>query len=241
MKWLKTIYKFTPLRIEFLENRFLRITPRIDLNDPYDYYPFESDIAETRKLYKSFGITTEIAKEELSKSHLNGIGIISFTESIDNILMWSHYANSHKGMAIGFNPKHDFFKGLQRVRYTTQRPDLRKEFPNIVGVELFFKSEQWIYEKEWRLVESFNRAHCVLNAKTMELSDKIPIPSCFPNLAMLTVPEDAIESLTFGVNADKNAIEKIRNLIIENERLSHIKLQKIEMGMDKYELNIKDI
>lgn len=241
MKWLKTIYKFTPLRTEFLENRFLRITPRVDLNDPYDYYPFESDIEESRKLYESIGIKSNIPKEEISKSHLNGIGIISFTESIDNILMWSHYADSHKGMAIGFNPLHIFFKGLQRVRYTTQRPDLRKEFPKIVGVELFFKSEQWIYEKEWRIVESFNKASCVLNAKTKEISNKIPIPSCFPNLAMLIVPQDAIESITFGVNSDINKIEEIRALINSDEKLSHIKLQKIEMGMDKYELNIIEI
>lgn len=81
----------------------------------------------------------------------------------------------------------------------------------------------------------------MLNAITKETTNRIPIPSCFPNLAMLIIPEDAIESLTFGVNSDNIQIEEIRKLIAENDKLSHIKLQKIEMGIDKYELNIKEI
>lgn len=241
MKWLKTIYKFTPFRSDFLENRFLRITPRVDLNDPYDYYPFESDIEQRIEEHKSYGLTNEISKEEISEGHLNGIGIISFTESIDNILMWSHYADSHKGMAIGFDPKHIFFKDLQRVRYTTQRPDLRKEFPNIVGVELFFKSEQWIYEKEWRLVKSIVQADCTINAISKESTLRKLIPFSYPNLAMIIVPEDAIKSVCFGVNADNLQIAAVRKIISEMKNLSHIQLQKIEMGVDKYELNIIDI
>ncbi len=37
------------------------------------------------------------------------IGILCFTEKNDNLLMWSHYANSHKGFVLEFYPEHQFF------------------------------------------------------------------------------------------------------------------------------------
>ncbi|EPJ44297.1 MAG: hypothetical protein OFPII_35920 [Osedax symbiont Rs1] len=40
-------------------------------------------------------------------------GILSMTERIDNLLMWSHYADSHTGFVIGFDPSHDFFDGTK--------------------------------------------------------------------------------------------------------------------------------
>lgn len=35
------------------------------------------------------------------KSGLNEHGICSFSENISNILLWSHYADNHKGVAVG--------------------------------------------------------------------------------------------------------------------------------------------
>src|ERR1017187_10535113 len=42
-------------------------------------------------------------KEELVHSVKKANGIFSVTPINNNILMWSHYANSHKGLCIGFD------------------------------------------------------------------------------------------------------------------------------------------
>lgn len=36
------------------------------------------------------------------------IGVLCLTEKKDNLLMWSHYANSHKGFCIKFDASHEF-------------------------------------------------------------------------------------------------------------------------------------
>lgn len=227
-----------PLRKEFLSNRYLRITYRTELNDPYDYHPFRSDIEEHKERYNALTNGSYVPSDRhLIDNHLNGIGVISFTEAIDNITMWSHYADEHRGIAIGFNPKHSFFNDLQRVRYTRQRPSLRKEFPNIMGTELFFKSDEWAYEKEWRLALSFTKADVLVDKITKEESTQIPIPSIGNNLAMVEVPADAIQSITFGALVKEKEISIFLDALAKDGQLSHISLERISLHIDRYEVN----
>lgn len=260
MKWIKSIYKLTPFRPEFLSNRLLRITPRTDLNDPYDFYPFQSDIEEMQLAYKRFGIGDHNPPvQQIVDNHL-AVGVISFTEAIDNIIMWSHYADAHKGMAIGFDPKHEFFKELERIRYTTQRPNLRKEFSTFWGPELFFKSDQWIYEKEWRIIKSFSDAYYAYGLKNKNIQDiksknyfqtafefsmNLDFPDKFEKdesvFAMLDVPAEAIQSFTFGERVTKDQIAHFIVLLKTEKDLSHVVCYRTVLNPDKYELEFQEI
>ena len=40
---------------------------------------------------------------------INNIGIFSLSKVPDNILMWSHYADSHKGIVLEFDSNHAYF------------------------------------------------------------------------------------------------------------------------------------
>lgn len=261
MKFMNTIYKLTPFRPEFLSNRLLRITPREDLNDPYDFYPFQSDIEEMQLAYKRFGkVDNSPETQDIIDEHLINTGVISFTEAIDNILMWSHYADAHRGMAIGFNPKHPFFSDIQRMRYTTQRTNLREEFPNIMGVELFFKSDQWMYEKEWRLTKQFSQSsHAfgltqkniqnIENINYFQIAFKYSMNRDFPDkfnedesvFAMLEIPADAIQSFTFGARVTKEQIEDFIVLLKKEKNLSHVVCYQTVLNTDKYELDFKEV
>lgn len=42
--------------------------------------------------------------------YARNFGILSLTEAPDNLLMWAHYADSHRGVVIGFDESHAFFK-----------------------------------------------------------------------------------------------------------------------------------
>jgi hypothetical protein len=96
------------------------------------------------------------------------VGILSLTAHRDNVVMWSHYSNSHKGYCIGFNSKilfnnPDHFGCGGQVIYA-------KEFPEILPTEdlvqqmvkqTYIKSDMWEYEKEYRL-SKFNGANLTI-------------------------------------------------------------------------------
>lgn len=74
-------------------------------------------------------------------------------------LMWSHYADSNKGCAIGVDVRHKSFERArlnERVNYATQRPErawdrqgtlLWEEMKRLTRT----KSKVWAYEREYRL------------------------------------------------------------------------------------------
>ena len=79
-----------------------------------------------------------------------------FSERRDSLLMWAHYADSHKGICLQFKydsaklPAGSLFK---KMHYSTHYPKL--DAARIVELEqtlLLTKSTDWMYEKEWRFV-----------------------------------------------------------------------------------------
>lgn len=90
------------------------------------------------------------------------IGVACFSEDNDNILMWSHYTNSHQGFCLEFDTNCAPFKptktkNLLKVNYSESNsyPALSlKDIPNnldLINTQLGTKSLHWKYENEWRL------------------------------------------------------------------------------------------
>jgi hypothetical protein len=94
--------------------------------------------------------------KEFCKVYKN-VGVLCLTTKRDNVLMWSHYADHHRG----FNLKFDIRPGVSpiAIRYeqslTPRR--LREIFVDtsngFVPIE-YSKHEDWKYEDEWRLAVS---------------------------------------------------------------------------------------
>lgn len=65
--------------------------------------------------------------------------------------MWSHYADKHKGISLGFDVAEEI---VTPVHYQQVRPtiDLSRR-PSEADLQplLFLKSEDWGYEEEWRV------------------------------------------------------------------------------------------
>lgn len=93
-------------------------------------------------------------------------GVCCFSEKKNNILMWSHYANRHKGICIGFNYKKlvdmlIHFNVKNNVLTYINKVIYKKYYPSLSGYKndemidlLFIKSSNWKYEKEWRIIYS---------------------------------------------------------------------------------------
>jgi prenyltransferase beta subunit len=119
------------------------------------------------------------------------IGILCLTEKKDNLLMWSHYANSHKGFVLEFNTEHCYFdqrkknlqlaEHLKKVRYTFNRPEFvlfdtalltKENMDNWINNFIWVKSDHWSYEEEWRITTTF-RGCKKLRVKKLRLRVKI--------------------------------------------------------------------
>ena len=86
----------------------------------------------------------------------NYLGVIPFSKRWDNILMWSHYANHHKGFCTGFNHEKfissGLFKHLIKVKYSNKFSNLNPLKDGIYKAKksIDVKSKDWHYEKEYR-------------------------------------------------------------------------------------------
>lgn len=94
-------------------------------------------------------------------------GVVCFNNNPLNLLMWSHYTDSHKGFSIEFKfPKSKIFMPLP-ITYTDTYPIIttdwdKSEFDNppksqaeFIQKGLLTKSNDWSYEKEFRLINHF--------------------------------------------------------------------------------------
>ncbi len=181
------LYKYRTLdeySEKILLNNEIYIPSPLEFNDPFDC-KFNYDIntsvkylrKQLREQYPSFSneqlneavewqISLETHKDptqwkevktQSMNNLLNRVGVYCLSETNDNILMWSHYSNGHKGFCLEFN-LNSYLSRAMKVKYQKKYPAL--EFTGnedqdkiFFDALLFTKSDFWCYEKEWRVIE----------------------------------------------------------------------------------------
>ncbi|MBJ8407489.1 DUF2971 domain-containing protein [Citrobacter cronae] len=115
------LYKYMTLRDGFFSNPMIRATPAKLLNDPFegcftvhqvrdaeynhiDYYRQQGQVV--REYLDEYQIKESMG---ILQSDIEEVGIISFTESYNNTLMWAHYGDEHKGVVVEFDFNEPFF------------------------------------------------------------------------------------------------------------------------------------
>lgn len=101
-------------------------------------------------------------QSQLVQEGTRRIGIFSLSEVNNDILMWSHYADSHRGICLEFSEmdvgdyhKVDYVNSVPRFNPLSEfRRDDGTDSP--VEQVVLSKWEHWSYEKEWRIL-SFDR------------------------------------------------------------------------------------
>lgn len=189
--WERFLYKYKNCDEGHLRNLLVDscfyMASRHQLNDPFDVRSvldfIEGGInrpAYLKKLFSQFKPKykerIEISKrlssprriEEIIKTHLNeaidSTGVHSFATSPKNLLLWSHYADSHRGVCLIYETAKDldtFVKALP-VEYSKYFPVI-KYTPDIAGdlirKAFLTKAHEWEYEKERRIFESKRAGH----------------------------------------------------------------------------------
>lgn len=207
------LYKYATLNSEYtianvLESKFWFNTP-ILFNDPFDIYPiYNLDNAEKEILLQIFEQadldrkqTSKFSNFELSElmrwqdkmlGDNSRYGVTCFSILKDNIIMWSHYADSHKGICLGFDINDgdciDSFLDKSRnaesgkligevfpIIYKDKSSRPRSKFDNGKQFEIYkTKYKQWLAEKEVRVMLRAERKYtfpCLLYYKTEKLKE----------------------------------------------------------------------
>ena len=133
--------------LKVIADQRLKVSMLNDLNDPFELNAVELSNKQFRKEYKA-------VKHEMSERY----GILCFSRLWKSPLLWSHYANRHKGVALEFEILDSV---ALSVKYRTNRYVLNYEMHNgqalrfdkkdIEGIWLT-KYKQWKYEDEVRVI-----------------------------------------------------------------------------------------
>lgn len=128
-----------------LKNKRIKVSTLNTLNDPFELMPYRRYEFKERQPYN------KVFREILKKWSL-----LCFSQDWSETLLWSHYADKHKGIAIGFEILQD---AVLKVDYN---PDpIRKQIGLTSGSKtnekLFLdlakvKYKKWEYENEYRIL-----------------------------------------------------------------------------------------
>lgn len=168
-----------------------------------DYFSTENDEC-SGEVYKALRFT-KVIDEEVTSVFKRGVWCLS--SKFNSPLMWSHYANNHKGFCIEYDMsdvdegsiKKVIYGGSRKLKVSTisewiNSGIMPKEMEDVC---LLTKSSEWSYESEWRLFS------------TIGLGDIEP----------------AIKSVIFGMNCKDSTIATVINCFSNYRR--KIKFWKI--------------
>jgi len=229
------------LREIIVENKIYFTSP-FDFNDPFDCRP-RFMVGVTRKeIQKTKAIAVEIlgeytalnrkSRKAVAEFVLNGFGpnqiekefqralgnrgVYCLTSKQDNLLMWSHYGDKHRGVCIEFStePLGSFFSHAKPIRYTNDYPIIRgyagEEDWGSSGV--LTKSLDWEYEQEWRLLANLT--------------------------GHLVFPSELLIGIIFGCRTIDKNIGLVKDWIAE--RGKPVKLKKANMNNKQFKVDIAD-
>ena len=149
-------------------------------------------------------------------------GVLSLSERWNSILMWSHYADFHKGYCVGFweeKLRNTFIATGGRVMYP-----LENNFPRLSPIGNFLenmiqeshvKSSDWKYEQEYRLAKVFYPEVPTTEDRIQE----------FPN--------DFISEIIIGISAS----EKARTELIEIGKTKGVEVYQSIKRPFKFEMD----
>jgi hypothetical protein len=181
------------------------------LNDPFDCKvninkAFNNAIAQSVGTNKEnlLGINKIATLFDKIERDILRIGVCSFSLELENSILWSHYADGHRGICLtyqfpesfidynsnkilgidkveyGSNPLTDWFKNLDNVSGNDLGPELIKKI-------LTIKDECWSHEKEIRIIREI--------------------------VGNLEIDRDFLCQVCFGLNSSKDDITLIKRLI----------------------------
>lgn len=173
------------------------------------------------------------------------IGILCFSKINNNLLMWSHYSDSHRGIVLEFDESHPFFRQIDNpsitsiieIDYTDKRPEivfdkfeLTLEESLEYAKKIFFtKAVQWSYEEEFRLVKP------IIGKEKLGNLDRNGF-----DIFVMDFPEECLTGMIFGSKMKKEKCDQFISIKKDSE-FENISFRQAFLDPDKYIIQIANL
>ncbi len=233
-------FKYRAINKSFLDSLVkskLYFAPRDKLNDPFDS---NVDISRAANKLIAQGIKTDLFKKLLKDSYeldrfnknVDPLGICSFSLAANETLLWSHYAEDHKGVCLRYDFPGAYLNnenkilGVSKVSYEpnaitnwlTDNIDLfdtdHKAFIiNLLKTLLSSKAPPWTYEQEVRIIRF--------------------------TTGLFEIPRETLTHVIFGLQtteADESLVRSIIGKYYRAVKFGRVKRTDDDFGIDTEEI-----
>lgn len=260
------LHKYTKAQrgLSYLREGYLRFSPVPEFNDPFEMRPCIDSLGTPAQIEEKIqeimdedGVSSpelkaaliQQAKEETlpilrerAYKDLSTLGVLCLVkESPYDLLMWAHYADSHRGCVLEFNGSHEWFRTkhgrnpdsllgiLREVRYLPSRPKV--SLLTLSREDLLVKDACWGYEHEWRIM--LNLRDCTSKTVLDPCGKEKRVEGLFP------VPHDALANVYLGVNIDQSDREQFLELLPPGQPvgLFQVRLDEQEFALVARQIN----
>jgi len=177
-----------------------------------------------------------VVGQELMSLLSDNLGVLSLSRTENNLLMWSHYADEGKGIVIGFDDEHSFFKQQNLagrstrpipVVYTNKRSKIVPDEDRYYEKLLCEKPRDWAYEEEERLFRVF-----------LSKGDSLTKDAYGMDVILTDLPKTAIKAVYLGYSISEQTKTRTLAAIKSNEILC--KIFQARVSLDEYKIEFSD-
>jgi DUF2971 family protein len=177
---------------------------------------------------------------ESQESYSKDFGGLCLSETATNMLMWSHYADYHRGLVFEIDIDEAFPKRIgadsvigtpQKVIYDADVPalllydPLSKPFLERTWEVFLRKNIQWQHEMEWRLIFPLGRR---------------PYPHTVSGkYNLFPLERRGIKSVILGARSSEETVGSVKSALKEIPDLSHVTLWRSRPSDSAYELLVE--
>lgn len=172
----------------------------------------------------------------INESYIADTGLLCLTPIRDNLLMWAHYADSHKGVCFGFevnSPYDGVFGYGYDVIYKDDYPEI-----SLLDLDLVMTHRKKPSALTEEVLETFTDRQLLTKSKSWRYEKEVRFqrPPLSYGVGVLEFPKEQLRSMILGCNMDSaNKVEAV-DLAIKN--FPHIKIYQASLSHDKYQLDI---
>jgi hypothetical protein len=209
------------------------------------------NLLERRRLYEWFSKHPSSSPEKMKdlvnmvEKYFKVLCLADFkNNSFNEMLLWSHYADGHKGARVVFETDNIGLSGktLKDVDYKNERykisrcdlfknqfdPESRFLFDEYTA-SIYIKAEPWKYEREYRWV--INKDKCISKKDYLFWG---------PIRYFVKFPGESIVGVDFGYRISETVIKEIMS-ISKNKEFQNIKFRKAAISEREFSLNYNEL
>lgn len=250
-----------------LKNIEVKVTPPDEFNDPFELHPklnitfsdkflnkLRNSFASKRYLKGDLLVHLQVMWERRKRHIINFVNspeseeglkndlsskfcLLCLSSHPDNLLMWGHYADKHKGLVIGFDSEHLWPKlQIHEVKYHSDRKrpiclgsyddDGKLSYAEDVTLALRTKAVDWQYENEFRIL--IERKDCTEKYST---TDK-------KHLYVRKIDPKSIAQVVIGF---KSNLESEIRAALDKPELRHVRLFKAKKNPDFFKVDLEEL